>query len=255
MAKRNVLTNPDLFDLITINKVANPFLYRDCIEYDAIVEEKEISYRNLVTLCRENKLVVLDSNKGKSIDYIRNTVRQYAELYPNKRVIFFVDNFHLVDMPGYEDGRIKFKNLSNALKQVAVNFDATIISTVEYTKIPRGMKPGNYNLAETVQLEYDSNCIMHLYSELHDIRDDSNKYFLAGDGVTRLPIIEEIFGKNKINSFKGNIFYKFFPDKAYYQEITRLQVEELEIGNRANNLAERAMERENQEMPPLNRFG
>jgi len=255
IAKRNYDTNRDLFDLITINKIATPFLYKNNIEYDAIMEEKEISYRNLLELSRENKMVVLDSNGGRSIDYIRNTVRNYTELFPDKRVIMFIDNFHLVDMPGYEDGRTKYKNLSNALKQVAVQFDSTIISTVEYTKIPKGIKPSNNNLAETVQLEYDSNCIMHLYSELHDLREESPKFFLGPDGVTKYPIIEEAFGKNKINSFKGDIFYKFYPEKAFYMEVTRQQVEELVQSNLQHAQAEAMLQREAEQMPALNRFG
>ena len=207
-----------------------------------------------VKLVRENRLIVLDSEKGNSVDFINATVKYYSDKFPDKHIFMFIDNFHLVSLPGYEDGRMKYKNLSNNLKQVAVLNDATIISTVEYTKIPKGAKPSNNNLAETVQLEYDSNAIMHLYSELHDLRDESAKYFLAHDNETKWPIIEEDFGKNKINSFKGTVYYKFYPEKAYYAEISKQEVENIEATNRDIALEEERLIREAEEMQPLNRF-
>ena len=40
IAQRNFNTNRELFDLVTINKVATPFYYKNHMEYDAIMEER-----------------------------------------------------------------------------------------------------------------------------------------------------------------------------------------------------------------------
>jgi hypothetical protein len=257
MAMRNKDDNRDLFDLININKVATPFLFKDNLEYDAIMSEREISYQNLFKLTREGRLVVLDREHGSSIDFINSTVKHYAEMHPEKRVILFLDNFHLVDVPGLEDGRIKYKTLSKDLKQVCTTYGATIFTTAEYRKLVKGTKPTNSDLAETVALEYDSNAILHLYSELHDMRDASCKYIMDHNG-NKLPIIEEDFGKNKINSFKGTIYYQFIPEKAMYQEVTERHAKNLEMANQQAHqsaLMEAQAEEEYNQRGPINSFG
>lgn len=253
MAMRNYHDNPDLFDLININKVATPFLYKNNLEYDAIMAEREISFQNLFKLVREERLVVLDSENGSSIDFINSTIKHYAELYPEKRVIMFVDNFHLLSLPGSEEGRTKYKILSKDLKSICTTYGATIFTTAEYRKLVKGNRPTNSDLAETVALEYDSNAILHLYSELHDMRDTCHMYYFNSDGE-KMPIVESDFGKNKINSFKGRIYYKFFPEKAMYMEITERYAKDLENSNRM--AAEgAAIEDKNNDYPALNSFG
>ena len=193
MAMRTHDSNRDLFDMININKVATPFLYKDRLEYDAIMAEREISFQNLFKLVREERLVVLDGEDGSSIDFVNSVVKHYSEAHPGKRVIMFVDNFHLLSLPGSEEGRTKYKTLSKDLKQICTSYGATIFTTAEYRKLVKGNKPTNSDLAETVALEYDSNAILHLYSELHDMRDTSNMYYLNTEGE-KMPIVESNFG-------------------------------------------------------------
>ena len=254
MAMRNFHTNKDLFDLININKVATPFLFKDNMEYDAIMAERELSYQNLFKLTREERLVVLDREQGGSIDFINSTVKHYAEMYPEKRIIMFLDNFHLVDVPGLEDGRIKYKTLSKDLKQVCTTYGATVFTTAEYRKLVKGNKPTNSDLAETVALEYDANAILHLYSELHDMREQACKYSLDTEGK-QIPIIEEDFGKNKINSYKGTIHYQFYPDKAMYMQITEQHAKNIENANRMAMESAVLEEQSQDDYGALNSFG
>lgn len=255
IACRTYANNRDLFDLVQINKVAQPFLFEDNVEYDAIEEERENSWKRLVKLTQENRLVIKDSEDGKSVDFINSTLKTLSEKYPEKRLIAFVDNFHLIEVPGYEDGRAKYKNLSHDLKHMCTKYGCTLVSTAEYTKLPPGQKPTNNNLAETVALEYDANAILHLYSELHSVRESSNKYFWGANGE-QYAIIEQDFGKNKINSFKGTVYYKFYADKAFYAEITRQEAEDIELANAQDRQAQQA---ERVEAitgdKPLNTFG
>lgn len=252
MAMRNISDNPDLFDLININKVATPFLYKNNMEYDAIMAERELSFQNLFKLVREEKLVVLDGENGSSIDFVNTTVKHYAELYPEKRVIIFIDNFHLLSLPGSEEGRTKYKTLSKDLKSICTTYGATVFTTAEYRKLIKGNRPSNSDLAETVALEYDSNAILHIYSELHDLRDTSHKYYLNNDGE-KAPILEVDFGKNKINSFKGRVYYKFYPEKAMYLEINERLAKNIEDSNRM--AAEgAAIENKSNDYPALNSF-
>ena len=59
--------------------------------------------------------------------------------------------------------------------------------------------------------------------------------------------------KNKINSFKGSVYYQFFPEKAMYLEISELHAKNLENSNRL--AAEgAALEAKEMDYPALNSF-
>lgn len=254
MCMRNMDTNRDLFDLIDINRVATPFLFKENLEYDAVMAEREISYQNLFKLTREEKLVVLDRGQGSSIDFINTTVKHYAEMYPEKRIIMFVDNFHLLSSSGAEEGRVKYKTLSKDLKQVCTTYGATVFTTAEYRKLVKGNKPTNSDLAETVALEYDSNAIFHLYSELHDNREQATLFTHDFNGE-KIPIIEEICGKNKINSFKGSIYYQFYPSKAVYMEVSEQHVKNISTSNKHSMEAAAFNEESDMDYGSQNSFG
>lgn len=230
MAMRAHQASSDLFEAININRVATPFLFKEEPEYEMIMREREISFGNLFSLVKEERMVVLDSENGTSIDFINSTMKHYTERYPDKRVMMFIDNFHLLSAPRGLSGREKYQTLSKDLKQVCTTHGGTIFTTAEYRKLQPGNKPSNTDLAETVALEYDSNAILHLYSELHDKRDSSALFHLNAEGV-KSPIVEMNFGKNKVNSYKGKVYYKFYPEKALYMEVTPRYVANLEGSN------------------------
>lgn len=234
IAKRTYRDRRDIFNTLAINKIAEPFRFKNAPEYNAIMEERERSYKKLIDLVRTGNLVVLDSSHGRSVEFVRAALRQLKERNLDKRILLFLDNFHILDTSSSVEGREKYKQLSKEIKNIAVDQDMTIVSTVEYTKLKKGERPSNNNIGETVALEYDANAIIHLYNELHDLRDASFKYFTREDGITKIPIIEADVGKNKISEYKGTIFYKFFPEKAFYLEVPREQVEQQENANKAN---------------------
>lgn len=212
-----------LFEFIDINKVSTPFKYRDAFEYDAIMEARSASYAKLLELMKDERVVVFDSEDGKSTDFVNTTLKHFRDKYPERNIYLFVDNFHLLNGSSDLSGREKYKEMSGQLKGMAVKYDCTLICTVEYTKVPPDQKPNNNNIAESVALEYDANMIMHMYSELHSMRDKSTLYF--NEFGNQYPIIETNFGKNKIASYKGNVWYKVYPEKAFYEEISHEQAE------------------------------
>ena len=111
--------------------------------------------------------------------------------------------------------------MSQIVKNIAGKYNTTIIATVEYTKTPYGEKPTNYNISSTVQLEYDGNVIMHLYNDLHDKKDRANDYHTVkyNNTLTRLPRVELSIQKNKISSFKENLFFDFYPASSDFKEV------------------------------------
>lgn len=226
-------SNMDMFNVINIDKAARIIMYKDEPEYEAVFAARDESWTNLMKYFNNDKLIIIDSEKGKSIDFINFIVKSLSEKFPEKRVMMFIDNFHLVSIGGYEEGRAKYKALSGSMKSICKKYDATIISTVEYTKIPKGQKPSNNNLAESVALEYDSNCIIHLYSHMHDFLEESDFYYQDPNG-NKYPLIEMIIGKNKISSFKGSLWSIFYPEKVLFDCVPRTTVVDLVQANSLN---------------------
>lgn len=212
-------TNNELFDLLTINKIAQPFLFGDCFEYDALMAEREISYKKIISYIKNERMIVLDTDDGRSLDFVQSAIKTYTERYPDKHVFFFLDNLHLLTCASKEEGRHKYAFLSRELKDTVKRYAATLISTVEYTKLQPGVKPCNSNIAESGALEYDANMIMHLWNEVHSLKDKATMYFFDSDD-NKCPIIEAYIEKNKISGTKGAVYYKFYPDKAFYEEIS-----------------------------------
>lgn len=220
ITKRSYYDARELFDLMNINKLATPYLYKDSIEYDAMMAERDITFKKLLSMAEKDKYILLDSEHGKSLEFISSILKTYTEKYPDRHIFLFVDNIHLVSVPQYDESRQKYKFLSHEIKALAVKHNATIIGTIEYRKLPAGMKPTNSDIAEANSFEYDANAIIHMHNDLHSRRDESDHYHWSADGTYKMPIIEAYFGKNKISSFKGTLWLKSWPDRAYFMEIT-----------------------------------
>jgi hypothetical protein len=72
-----------------------------------------MDYRNkffdkLLEFTREDKISLFDSTDGRSISFVESILKNYREKFPNRRLIFFLDNFHLLQLDSDQDGRDKF---------------------------------------------------------------------------------------------------------------------------------------------------
>ena len=117
------------------------------------------------------------------------------------------------------------------MKNLATKHHICILSTVEYTKLPRGTVPSNNSVSETKQIAYDANLICHLYSDLNEWGDDAKHFHMGIDGegnAVKMPRIMLDFGKNKISSYKGRQWYDFFPERADFNFVEASVVEETE---------------------------
>ena len=145
---QNYSNHNELFESCNINKMATPYLYKDNIEYSALMEERHVAYQTLLNLANQDKFILLDSEHGKSLEFIQTIAKSYKEKYPNRKIFIFIDNIHLITVPQYDESRQKYKYLSHEIKALAVKFGITIIGTIEYRKIPAGIKPSNSDIAE-----------------------------------------------------------------------------------------------------------
>ncbi len=201
---------------LSINQVKDPNYWAKQDQTGSMLYKRKTGYDLVENLVRKGRLIIKDANHGSTMAYMETLINYYKEKYPNRKLVYFLDNFHkLQDFSGHEE-RIRFKNLSHAIKGLATSYHIPIIATMEYTKLAPGTRPSNNNIAESVAMQYDSNFIAHMYNELHDLGPQANSYHVVvRDGQPqRFPRIEMIVGKNKISSFKNSLYFDFYPSSS-----------------------------------------
>jgi len=208
---------------LELNHVSNPNYWSQQQGHEDLKGIREKAYKKVLTLVKENKLIVKDASDGASLPFIENVVRYYRELYPEKNIVLFGDNFH--KYPDYSEitGHERIKRLSNHMKNMTVANKITIISTVEYRKLQQGEKPTNLAIAESRSLAYDSNVIVHLYNDMHHKGEKESVLVHHTEDGRVLPRIWAKFGKNKVSGYEGREFLDLFPANA------RMKAVQLEI--------------------------
>lgn len=227
---------------LSINEVRNPNYYAALGSSDTPKKRSE-GYNVIKEMMKNFCLVLKDSNDGNTLSYADSLIRYYRERFPDRRIVYFLDNMHKLqefgDVAG--DERIKFRKISERCKNLATRHHITIVSTVEYTKLAQGVKPTNYNIAETVQIEYDSNFIAHLYNEAHEYGEEEaakkgmTHNVLLNGVVKRMPIIELTIGKNKVNDFKNRIYFNFYPASSDFVSRKTEEVEQIVAEKKKEN--------------------
>jgi len=202
---------------LELNHVMNPnYAARDSID-SLVHEDRNEGYNNIVDLAKRGRLLIKDANDGISISYADNLIRRMKEKYPDRNIVYVLDNFHkLSDFQNIRgDERTRFKELSKVMKGLATKHHICVITTVEYRKTQDNKKAGNQDISETIQIEYDANLIAHVHNELHEKGAAATMVHRDNQG-DRLPVIEVQVGKNKITSFKDRMYFQFFPASSYF---------------------------------------
>jgi DNA primase catalytic core len=209
-----LICNAAIDKRLTLNMISNPNYWSKQESYDFLHIARETAYRKTLKMVKENKIIIKDASDGASVAYASNVTRYYRELYPEKNIVLFIDNFHKLPDYGEITGHERVKRLSNHLKNMAVLHGITIISTVEYRKLQPGEKPTNMAIAESRSLAYDSSVIIHLYNDLHH-RGEKEAVLVHKDNEGNiLPRVWCKFGKNKVSGYEGREFLDLHPANA-----------------------------------------
>jgi len=200
---------------LTLNQVLDPNYFVNTTKDESLLRRREIGYTLLKDLIKEGRIVLKDANHGSSLGFSERIIRYYKNKYPNRNIVYILDNFHkLQDFRNAKgEERIRFKQLSTVVKDMATKYGICIITTIEYKKVDSGKKASNSDIGETGQIEYDANLVAHVHNELHDLRSKAKLYhteLVDGDFVP-CPTIEVEIGKNKVTGFKGSLWYDFYP--------------------------------------------
>lgn len=185
-------------------------------------DKRDSAYEKVVKMAQSGRLIVKDITSGGSLSYAENLIQYHQEQNPDKRIVYFLDNFHKLNDFANKDERVRIKQQSTAIKSMATRLHIPIISTVEYTKLSPGFKPTKHNVAESAQIAYDANFMMHLYSEVADLPDNFTVCHRDEDWEGNqqfLPRIEVLVDKNKLSEQKGHFYLDFWPASSDYREV------------------------------------
>lgn len=177
---------------------------------------------------------VYDQNQGSSIDFIVETVKQHVinleAAGDGRRLVIFIDGFHEIDTEGDLDANSKQEFLAKALDKLSNKYMCPVVCSCELKKYDNPhKKPSLADFKGAVKLIYKSKLCCVVYNEV-GIKKDAAKCFHVREGVQgKQPVLELDFCKNKFTSFKGNLYYKFFPEMSYLEEIPRDEVGDYKI--------------------------
>lgn len=232
---------------ITLNKIKRPMKFQDA---KRINDARDYAYAKFERLIREQRILIRAGESSKSaatLTYADEMIRYARKIRPDAKISYFLDNFHrLRDFSGEKDERNRFKKLSNACKDMAKRYDIPVFATMEYNKTVGTGRPTNNSISESIAMEYDANLIMHLYNDLHvknQLGEEPELFFTRTDSEGRslkCPRIEAIIGKNKLNSFKGSLYFDFYADQSRMAPVSAAQVQQdLDLRAEVNKLNRR----------------
>lgn len=203
---------------LTMNQIRNPNFFKINDEHgEMILQRRKTGYIELLRLIKDGRIIIKDVSDGASFSFGESLIKYYHRKYPDRHIVYFLDNLHKAPDFGHMETRQKFTALSNKIKHTAVKEHACIFATAELTKLPKGTVPDNNNMAETRALQFDCNFSGLLYNDLHEMNQDAVCFHERNGEI--LPRIRMGIGKNKITDFKGRLFFDFYPASGLFRYV------------------------------------
>lgn len=182
----------------------------------------------LNTMVMQERLILADvAQLPPQLPALETWIRSLRAKFPQRSLIVLGDNFHLYDLPGYEAGENKTREMSMFVKRMTTQHRCTILMTAELPKasLKAGDRPRIANIKGTSGVAYDANANFGIYNDMKDFGESRCKLFWQdmeasvtdvdtdGEniGPPRRPIIEVVIDKSKISDFDGSIFYRLNP--------------------------------------------
>ena len=171
---------------------------------------------------------IMDSSQGSSIEYIEEQLKRHQLELSTKdepyKLVAIIDNFHdiTVDSVNFKDnGNAKFDYIAGELSRICTQLDIPVICTAEFRKLNGNRRPIVDDVRETVKIAYEAKAILLCYNEVGLRGEAASIYYQRTEAEFaqfKQPVLEVKVGKNKYTSYKGRMFYEFFPERSYLKE-------------------------------------
>jgi len=211
---------------IPINAVRFPAKHKDDLR---LMEAAEQGWKNI----DDNALniAMMDVNAGSSVEFIEETIDQYvnalAMIDPAYQIVVVIDNFHdvTVDAKGYTEGNVKYDHIADKLSRICAKYDCPMLCTAEFRKLNGNRRPVLDDIKESGKIVYEAKAVLLSYNEVSYRNQQANVFWTDGDTQQKMPVYEMQVAKSKFGSFKGRLFFEFFPQMSYFREVPEAQVQ------------------------------
>lgn len=205
---------------VLINAVRNP---NNFTQYPKMLERREQGMKQLRSMV--DRYRAFDSSVTTDIDKIEEIVREHAiyldEQQIDRKLVVCIDNFHDLSTTAKEASggdKQKFDYLAQRVSDLATKFDIAVITSGEFKKLNGFRRPQVDDIRESVKIKYEAKAILLCYNEVSLKGEAAGIYFERQGEAAKQPVFEVKFGKNKFSSFKGRLFYEFYPEMAFFEE-------------------------------------
>ena len=204
---------------VIINAVKNPNGYK---QFPLMIARRKTGINNLRKVV--DRYRAYDSTFSNFIEDIEEEVKRILIEFEakgiNKKPVVFIDNLHdlcIKNNPSLLDKQ-KYDVIAQWASDLAIQYDIPVVCTAELKKINGTRRPELDDIRECVKIKYEAKAILLVYNEVHYKGEAANIYYLMNNNPLKQPVLEIHFAKNKISSFKGRIFFEFFPNMAFISE-------------------------------------
>lgn len=203
---------------VPINAVKNPKKFEN---NPNVLKRREAGIKKLREMSDRYK--IRDATFTQYIEVIEEDIRKHKimleEEGKGKKLIVIIDNFHDLDtQKKYSEGS-KFDVIAQIVSDMATKYQIPILCTAEFRKINSYRRPTIDDIRENVKIKYEAKSIMLAYNEVSLKQEGAVIYFEREGTTTKQPILEIKIAKNKYSSYKGTIFFEFYPEIAYFIQV------------------------------------
>ena len=209
---------------LPISLIAKPGRYQkmvdehhpDAVHIAQLLDKRKEGIDNLKS--QSNKMMVLDSQDIKSDKDLRNSIYQIynyvKSMDEEANIVVAVDglkDINFTDMKLTENEKVD--TASRFLKDISVELDIIVMSTMHLRKLNGNRRPTTEDLKDSNRLEYEADVIFLVYNDVSRNKDAAKIYSRSGaEDSPKQPILELDWAKNKISSYKGRTFCYFSPE-------------------------------------------
>lgn len=205
---------------VLLNAVKNPTNYTEMPLMLARRQQSLNKLRKYVDCYR-----AYDANFTTNIEDIEEEIqRKLIELEQaglDKQVIVFIDNLHDLNIkasPNISDKQLKYDIIAQWCADTSIRYNIPVICTAELRKINGAKRPELDDIRECVKIKYEAKAVIMVYNEVHYKGDAAEVFYLKQNTPMKQPVLELHFAKNKMSSFKGRLFFEFYPEMARLEE-------------------------------------
>lgn len=204
---------------VLINAVKNPKGY---LEYPLMLARRAQTLNKLRQ--RVDRYQAYDATDGTDIEVIEEKIKRMAiELEAqggHRRLVVFIDNLHDLTIASQPSliGKEKYDVIAQWCADLAIQYNIPLVCTAEMKKINGDRRPILDDIREAVKIKYEAKAIILVYNEVHYKGEASEIFFNREGYQMKQPVLELHFAKNKISSFKGRLFYEFYPELSRLEE-------------------------------------